>query len=141
MASTAVVPPASSADGGEPNPEDSNISSPLSEVDDGDANDDDMEAMHLDADDNDGSVLSDEDNGAAHDEPSESESALSDANSDIHSEANDTEAETERLYPSLLSRCRQVRESHRDHGWARRASLRIGPWSWRIWSRIRAASS
>lgn len=76
---------------------DSNVSSPLSDVVDGDANDESIEHMQLDtrADYNDSSSLSGAGNrpGGHHDN-SDSESALSEAASD----ANDTEAETERLY-------------------------------------------
>lgn len=77
---------------------DSNISSPLSEVDDKDTNDDDMN-MHLDNDGDDKtSTLSTFDRQDAPSQDSDSESALSDARSVAHSEANDTEAETERLF-------------------------------------------
>ncbi|TWU77132.1 hypothetical protein ED733_008337 [Metarhizium rileyi] len=82
--------------------EDSNVSSPLSEVEDGEANDDDIENMQIDNQNNHA-----ENSSANEDEQpetdiknvaSDSESALSDAGSDDNSEANDTEAETERLY-------------------------------------------
>ncbi|EHK16841.1 uncharacterized protein TRIVIDRAFT_115418, partial [Trichoderma virens Gv29-8] len=87
--------------------EDSNISSPLSEVDDKDANDEEIEHMHLDRDNlslgPDGARATD--NGG-----SDSDSALSDAASDVNSEANDTEAETLRLYDTP-----QI-QRHRDVG-------------------------
>ncbi|RDA94150.1 hypothetical protein CP533_6586 [Ophiocordyceps camponoti-saundersi (nom. inval.)] len=80
--------------------EDSNASSPLSEVDDGDANDEEMERMQLHR----------RGHGAAKSSPSshsnnalDSESALSDAASDVNSDPNDTEAETERLYDTPKS--------------------------------------
>lgn len=100
MAATAPAPGALSPSGaGGVDLEDSNVSSPLSEVDDGDANDGEIEHMQLDArgDDGDNSSLS----GGDLQEPndgSDSDSALSDAASDVNSDANDTEAETERLY-------------------------------------------
>ena len=80
--------------------EDSNVSSPLSEVDDGDTNDDDIERMQLDprGDDGDNFSASGDERPDAHHDGSDSDSALSDAASDVHSDANDTEAETERLY-------------------------------------------
>jgi hypothetical protein len=87
---------------GEADIEDSNVSSPLSEVQDGDAADDDIEHMQIDAQDNDAdnsSVSGDEQPEAeSKKNASDSESALSDAGSDDNSDANDTEAETERLY-------------------------------------------
>ncbi|KAJ6446132.1 Sds3-like protein [Purpureocillium lavendulum] len=80
--------------------EDSNVSSPLSEVDDGDANDDDIEHMQLDSrgDDGDNSSASGDERPDPRHDGSDSDSALSDAASDVHSDGNDTEAETERLY-------------------------------------------
>ena len=82
--------------------EDSNVSSPLSEMEDGDAPDADIDRMHIDAHDDQGdnSSLSgnDQNDDANKGDASESDSALSDAGSDANSEANDTEAETERLY-------------------------------------------
>ncbi|KAK5990537.1 hypothetical protein PT974_08806 [Cladobotryum mycophilum] len=92
---TAAFPPTGSVGG---DLEDSNISSPLSEVDDKDANDEELDRMHLDDDDGDNSSLSGEEHQATHNDGSDSESALSDAASDVNSEANDTEAETLRLY-------------------------------------------
>ncbi|KAH0595594.1 hypothetical protein MHUMG1_06770 [Metarhizium humberi] len=87
---------------GEADIEDSNVSSPLSEVEDGEANDEDIEHMRMNGRNND----ADNSNASGDDQPeadtkngaSDSESALSDAHSDDNSEANDTEAETERLY-------------------------------------------
>ncbi len=77
--------------------EDSNVSSPLSEVDDKEENDEDIERMQIQRDEGDNSSVSGDENAAANDR-SDSESILSDARSDANSEANDTEAETERLY-------------------------------------------
>ncbi|KAK3180353.1 hypothetical protein K4F52_008324 [Lecanicillium sp. MT-2017a] len=77
--------------------EDSNVSSPLSEVDDKDENDEDIERMQIQRDEGDNSSMSGDENPAAND-GSDSESILSDARSEANSEANDTEAETERLY-------------------------------------------
>lgn len=89
--------------------EDSNISSPLSEVDDKDANDEDIEHMHLDVDDDgDNSSLSGEEAPETHNDASDSDSALSDAGSDVNSDANDTEAETLRLYDTPKN------QRHRD---------------------------
>lgn len=90
-----------------PQQEGSNISSPLSEVDDKDANDEDMEEMHLDSRDNDDAAKpTNEPPLGGHHDDSDSESALSDArsvaHSDTHSDGNDTEAETERLYNTPL---------------------------------------
>ncbi|GAB0134504.1 hypothetical protein EsDP_00002871 [Epichloe bromicola] len=87
---------------GEAGVEDSNVSSPLSEVEDGDANEDDIQHMQID-DQNDAensSASGDEklNEGGNKNDRSDSESALSEAGSDDNSEANDTEAETERLY-------------------------------------------
>lgn len=75
--------------------EDSNISSPLSEVDDKDDNDDELEHMQLDRHMTaKSSPIARKDVDAGYD----SDSVLSDARSDVQSDANDTEAETERLY-------------------------------------------
>ncbi|POR39807.1 Sds3-like protein [Tolypocladium paradoxum] len=101
MAATAPAPGALSPSGtGGVDLEDSNVSSPLSEVDDGDANDEEIEHMQLDArgDDGDNSSLTGDDHQEANDDGSDSDSDLSDAASDVNSDANDTEAETERLY-------------------------------------------
>ncbi|KAF3075487.1 hypothetical protein CFAM422_002374 [Trichoderma lentiforme] len=87
--------------------EDSNISSPLSEVDDKDANDEEIEHMHLDRD---NLSVGPEDARATDHGGSDSDSALSDAASDVNSEANDTEAETLRLYDTP-----QI-QRHRDVG-------------------------
>lgn len=87
--------------------EDSNISSPLSEVDDKDANDEEIEHMHLDRD---NLSLGPDDARATDNGGSDSDSALSDAASDVNSEANDTEAETLRLYDTP-----QI-QRHRDVG-------------------------
>lgn len=87
--------------------EDSNISSPLSEVDDKDANDDDIEHMHLDRE---HLSLGPEETRATDHGGSDSDSALSDAGSDVNSEANDTEAETLRLYDTPQA------QRHRDVG-------------------------
>lgn len=86
--------------------DDSNISSPLSDVDDNDGNDEEIEHMQLDRDideDEDGDNVSSpppEGNPPATNDASDSDSALSDARSDDGSDDNDndTEAETERLY-------------------------------------------
>ncbi|PTB46649.1 hypothetical protein M441DRAFT_128008 [Trichoderma asperellum CBS 433.97] len=87
--------------------EDSNISSPLSEVDDKDANDEDIEHMHLDRE---HLSLGPEETRATDHGGSDSDSALSDAGSDVNSEANDTEAETLRLYDTPQA------QRHRDVG-------------------------
>ncbi|KAF4124088.1 Sds3-like, partial [Geosmithia morbida] len=99
MAATAAVPYSASPSGQQ---EDSNISSPLSEVDDKDANDDVMD-MHIDPRDKDGvRPAAETPPDTTHHDDSDSESVLSDArsvaHSDAHSDGNDTEAETERLY-------------------------------------------
>jgi len=78
MAAAAQAPPGLSPAHGAAEAEDSNISSPLSEVEDKDGEPDEMEGIILHSQD------------ATHDEALESDSNLSDA--------NDTEAETERLY-------------------------------------------
>jgi hypothetical protein len=100
-------PPLSPSRAGGPDPEDSNVSSPLSDVDDKDANEEDIEHMQLDGSEPDRSSLAGEDNPAA-DNASDSGSELSEANSDINSDGNDTEAETERLYDTPKS------QRHRD---------------------------
>ena len=100
MAATASAPPplSPSAAGGV-DQEGSNVSSPLSDVDDKDSNDADMEQLHLDGDDGEDSSLSAaEDGRQVNRDGSDSDSVLSEANSDINSDMNDTEAETERLY-------------------------------------------
>lgn len=77
-------------------PEDSNVSSPLSEVDDKDAHDEVIEHMQLDSDHSSNAGDENEEN---NNDPLESDSALSEPGSDLGSDAgNDTEAETERLY-------------------------------------------
>lgn len=99
MATTAsALPPLSSGGAGNVDQEDSNISSPLSEVDDKDDNDDDVvEHMHLDLLDR-GQIKVADGPAKESNHTSDSDSVLSDAHSDVHSEGNDTEAETERLY-------------------------------------------
>jgi hypothetical protein len=77
--------------------EDSNVSSPLSEMDDKDGNDEEVDKLQIERGDDDNSSLSGDENAAGND-GSDAESELSDAHSDANSEANDTEAETERLY-------------------------------------------
>lgn len=98
MAATATAPPPLSpsvADVGDQ--EDSNISSPLSEVDDKDANDADIN-MHLHDGDENESTVTGEGQLDTNPDGSDSDSDLSEARSVAHSDANDTEAETERLY-------------------------------------------
>lgn len=99
MAATAVAPPSMSPSGaGVADLGDSNMSSPLSEVDDKDTNDEDMN-MHLDNEGDDKtSTLSTFDHPEGQSPASDSDSALSDAQSVANSDGNDTEAETERLY-------------------------------------------
>ncbi|KAL6869874.1 hypothetical protein ACO1O0_001206 [Amphichorda felina] len=77
--------------------EDSNISSPLSEVDDKDGNDDDIN-MHLNGEDEHDSSMTADGQVDTNQDGLDSDSDLSDARSVAHSDANDTEAETERLY-------------------------------------------
>ncbi|KAL7790972.1 Sds3-like domain-containing protein [Trichoderma ceciliae] len=101
---SAAFPPVATGGG---DLEDSNISSPLSEVDDKDANDEDIEHMHLDRD---NLSLGPEETRATDHGGSDSDSALSDAASDVNSEANDTEAETLRLYDTPQT------QRHRDVG-------------------------
>ena len=99
MAATATAPPVvsplSGADGVEQ--EDSNISSPLSEVDDKDGNDDDIN-MHLNGEDENDSSMTADGQADTNQDGLDSDSDLSDARSVAHTDANDTEAETERLY-------------------------------------------
>ncbi|KAF4473066.1 DEP1 regulator of phospholipid metabolism [Fusarium albosuccineum] len=96
MAATASVPPPLSSPAvGVADLEDSNISSPLSEVDTKDDNDEDIEHMQLDNDDEDSTKPSPKKKPHAN---SDSDSALSDTHTDDPSDGNDTEAETERLY-------------------------------------------
>ncbi|KAJ4219968.1 hypothetical protein NW759_007592 [Fusarium solani] len=93
MAATATAPPPLSSPAvGVVDHEDSNISSPLSEVDTKDDNDEDIEHMHLDNDDEDSTRPTPKKKPHA---TSDSDSVLSDAHT---SDGNDTEAETERLY-------------------------------------------
>ncbi|KAF4335259.1 DEP1 regulator of phospholipid metabolism [Fusarium beomiforme] len=96
MAATASAPPPLSSPAlGVGDHEDSNISSPLSEVDTKDDNDEDIEHMNLDHDDGDSVRRSPRKKPQA---VSDSDSVLSDAHSDGPSDGNVTEAETERLY-------------------------------------------
>lgn len=107
MAATASAPPPLPPSGQSGvDPEDSNISSPLTEVDDKDTNEDDMERMQLDADDDNSSLSGLENREPGH--GSDSDSVLSDAASDVNSDAEDTEAETERLYDTPKN------QRHRD---------------------------
>ncbi|KAM3436288.1 hypothetical protein MY4824_004439 [Beauveria thailandica] len=94
MAATATASAAMAQSAVDPDLEDSNVSSPLTEVDDKDDNDDDIDRMQIDGD---NSSLSGDEN-AAEDDHSDSATVLSDAGSDANSEGNDTEAETERLF-------------------------------------------
>ncbi|KAM3534586.1 hypothetical protein MY4038_002136 [Beauveria bassiana] len=94
MAATATASAAMAQSAVDPDLEDSNVSSPLTEVDEKDDNDDDIDRMQIDGD---NSSLSGDEN-AAEDDHSDSASVLSDAGSDANSEGNDTEAETERLF-------------------------------------------
>ncbi|KAM5525379.1 transcriptional regulatory protein DEP1 [Fusarium oxysporum f. sp. phaseoli] len=96
MAATASAPPPLSSPAlGVADHEDSNISSPLSEVDTKDDNDEDIEHMNLDHDDEDSVRRSPRKKPPP---TSDSDSVLSDAHSDVPSDGNVTEAETERLY-------------------------------------------
>lgn len=95
---TAVPPLSPAANGAEPSRDDSSMSSPLSEVDDKAAIDEDIDHMQLDGETRSDSSLSGNENNQAAARKSDSDSELSDAGSDMESEANDTEAETERLY-------------------------------------------
>ncbi|KAM3481274.1 hypothetical protein MY8738_004530 [Beauveria namnaoensis] len=94
MAATATASAAMAQSAVDPDLEDSNVSSPLTEVDEKADNDDDIDRMQIDGD---NSSLSGDEN-AAEDDHSDSASVLSDAGSDANSEGNDTEAETERLF-------------------------------------------
>ncbi|KAJ3492905.1 hypothetical protein NLG97_g5067 [Lecanicillium saksenae] len=100
MAATASASAALAQSAVDPDLEDSNVSSPLTEVDDKDDNDEEIDRMQIDGgDDGDNSSLSgDENPGDDDDDRSDSASVLSDAGSDANSDGNDTEAETERLY-------------------------------------------
>ncbi|KAF5685700.1 phospholipid metabolism regulator [Fusarium denticulatum] len=96
MAATASAPPPLSSPAlGVADHGDSNISSPLSEVDTKDDNDEDIEHMNLDHDDEDSVRRSPRKKPPP---TSDSDSVLSDAHSDVPSDGNVTEAETERLY-------------------------------------------
>ncbi|KAF4978086.1 hypothetical protein FZEAL_5476 [Fusarium zealandicum] len=96
MAATASAPPPFSSPAlGVADHEDSNISSPLSEVDTKDDNDEDIEHMQLDNYDEESVRPSPQKKPHT---ASDSDSVLSDAHSDVPSDGNDTEAETERLY-------------------------------------------
>ncbi|KAF5552735.1 DEP1 regulator of phospholipid metabolism [Fusarium phyllophilum] len=96
MAATASAPPPLSSPAlGVVDHEDSNISSPLSEVDTKDDNDEDIEHMNLDHDDEDSVRRSPRKKPPP---TSDSDSVLSDAHSEVPSDGNITEAETERLY-------------------------------------------
>ncbi|KAM3553238.1 hypothetical protein ARSEF4850_007007 [Beauveria asiatica] len=94
MAATATASAAMAQSAVDPDLGDSNVSSPLTEVDDKDDSDDDIDRMQIDGD---NSSLSGDEN-AAEDDHSDSATVLSDAGSDANSEGNDTEAETERLF-------------------------------------------
>lgn len=98
MAATASASAALAQSAVDPGLEDSNVSSPLTEVDDKDDNDEEIDRMQIDGDDGDNSSLSGDDNPTHDDDRSDSASVLSDAGSDANSDGNDTEAETERLY-------------------------------------------
>lgn len=105
VTATADAPTPHSPSAAEPvDHEDSNISSPLSDVDDKATNEEDVEQMHLDPDEGDNSEADDPHPDR---EGSDSDSALSDANSDVNSDMNDTEAETERLYDTPHSQRRR----------------------------------
>ncbi|KAM0265741.1 hypothetical protein ACHAPA_007580 [Fusarium lateritium] len=96
MAATASAPPHLSSPAlGVADLEDSIISSPLSEVDTKDEHDEDIEHMHLDHEDEESVRRSPRKKPQA---ASDSDSVLSDAHSDVASDGNVTEAETERLY-------------------------------------------
>lgn len=108
MAATATAPPVVSPSGADGvDQEDSNISSPLSEVDDKDGNDDDIN-MHLNGEDENDSSMTAEGPVDTNQDGSDSDSDLSDARSVAHTDANDTEAETERLYDTPQN------QRHRD---------------------------
>ncbi|KAM0503777.1 hypothetical protein ACHAP8_003019 [Fusarium lateritium] len=96
MAASASAPPLLSSPAlGVADHEDSNVSSPLSEVDTKDDNDDEIEHMHLDHDEEENLRRSPRKKPQV---ASDSDSVLSDAHSDVPSDGNITEAETERLY-------------------------------------------
>ncbi|RGP65298.1 hypothetical protein FLONG3_9274 [Fusarium longipes] len=96
MAASVTAPPLPSSPAlGAADHEDSNVSSPLSEVDTKDDNDEEIEHMHLDHDDEESVRRSPRKKSHV---ASDSDSVLSDANSDVPSDGNVTEAETERLY-------------------------------------------
>lgn len=91
----------------DPDLEDSNVSSPLTEVDDKDDNEEDINHMQIDGEDGDNSSISGDENPTGDNEDndqSDSASVLSDAGSDGNSDGNDTEAETERLYDTPRNR-------------------------------------
>ncbi|ATY60753.1 transcriptional regulatory protein DEP1, putative [Cordyceps militaris CM01] len=116
MAATATASAALAQQAVDPDLEDSNVSSPLTEVDDKDDNDEDIDRMQIDADEGDNSSLSGDEN-PADDDPSDSASVLSDARSDANSDGNDTEAETERLYDTPRhQRQRDVVVDQYNHG-------------------------
>ncbi|QPC74875.1 hypothetical protein HYE68_005627 [Fusarium pseudograminearum] len=96
MAASASAPPHLSSPAlGVADHDDSNVSSPLSEVDTKDDNDDEIEHMHLDHDEEESLRRSPRKKPHV---ASDSDSVLSDAHSDVASDGNITEAETERLY-------------------------------------------
>ncbi len=116
MAATATASAALAQSAVDPDLEDSNVSSPLTEVDDKDDNEDEIDHMQIDGDDGDNSSLSGDEN-PADDDRSDSASVLSDAGSDANSEGNDTEAETERLYDTPRhQRQRDVVVDQYNHG-------------------------
>ncbi|TQV99727.1 transcriptional regulatory protein DEP1 [Cordyceps javanica] len=116
MAATATASAALAQSTMDPDLEDSNVSSPLTEVDDKDDNDEVIDHMQIDADDGDNSSLSGDEN-PADDDRSDSASVLSDAGSDANSDGNDTEAETERLYDTPRNqRQRDVVVDQYNHG-------------------------
>ncbi|KAF5248754.1 hypothetical protein FAUST_93 [Fusarium austroamericanum] len=96
MAASASAPPHLSSPAlGVADHDDSNVSSPLSEVDTKDDNDDEIEHMHLDHGEEESLRRSPRKKPHV---TSDSDSVLSDAHSDVASDGNITEAETERLY-------------------------------------------
>lgn len=96
MAASASAPPHLSSPAlGVADHDDSNVSSPLSEVDTKDDNDDEIEHMHLDHGEEESLRRSPRKKPHV---ASDSDSVLSDAHSDVASDGNITEAETERLY-------------------------------------------
>ena len=104
MATAALMSQTLSPGGTAGDQDESNMSSPLSDVDDKDSEGADIRHLRLGDDDVDRSSMPAEDGEEASQPASDSESALSDAKSDINSEANDTEAETERLYETPRNR-------------------------------------